>query len=408
MFLLIGFEGAIAKCYFQQLIMNFWQNIARPVIGLSPMDGVTDPSFRFVTAKYGRPDVILTEFVNIQSAIYAPEQMLKDLTYAEIERPVVAQIYGKTPALFYKVAHIVSELGFDGLDINMGCPARKVAAVGCGAALIREPELAHAIIQATRQGLQDWYNGQSLEELGIRPSSIAAFRAAHRRRAGIDTIADRRLLPLSIKTRIGYDRIVVKDWISTLLEERPAAITLHGRTLQQGYKGNADWEAIAQAAEIAKDSGTLLLGNGDLVDMADVYRRVRECQVDGVLIGQAAEGNPWLFAGKAQVKEALRGVGTVIPQPAANLAERFNVMLEHSRHYENVAQNHCFVGMRKNLLWYCRGFAGAAELQWQMKRVSSADDVEIALDNYIRSGEQLFWRQPFSKILNDDAERAEQ
>ena len=217
--------------------MNFWRNIPRPIIGLSPMDGVTDASFRFITAKHGRPDVILTEFVNIQSAIYAPELMLKDLTYAEIERPVVAQIYGKTPELFYKVAHIVGELGFDGLDINMGCPARKVAAAGCGAALIREPELARAIIQATRQGLQDWYNGQSLKSLGIRPYAIEAFKAANRGRAGIDTIVDRRLLPISIKTRIGYDRIVVKDWISTLLEERPAAITLHGRTLQQGYKG---------------------------------------------------------------------------------------------------------------------------------------------------------------------------
>ena len=149
------------------------------------MDGVTDPSFRFITAKHGRPDVILTEFVNIQSAIYAPEQMLKDLTYAEIERPVVAQIYGKTPELFYKVAHIVGELGFDGLDINMGCPARKVAAAGCGAALIREPELARAIILATRQGLQDWYNGQSLKSLGIRPYAIEAFKAANRGRSGI-------------------------------------------------------------------------------------------------------------------------------------------------------------------------------------------------------------------------------
>jgi tRNA-dihydrouridine synthase len=365
--------------------MNFWRNIPRPIIGLSPMDGVTDPSFRVITAKHGRPDVILTEFVNIQSAIYAPELMLKDLTYAEIERPVVAQIYGKTPELFYKVAHIVGELGFDGLDINMGCPARKVAAAGCGAALIREPELARAIIQATRQGLQDWYNGQSLKSVGIRPYPIEAFKAANRSRAGIATIVDRRLLPISIKTRIGYDRIVVKDWISTLLEERPAAITLHGRTLQQGYKGDADWEAIAQAAEIAKDSGTLLLGNGDLPDMAEVYRCVRESQVDGVLIGQAAEGNPWLFSGKGQVKRALGGSGTVTPQAQVSLAERFNVMLEHSRHYENVAQNRCFLGMRKNLLWYCRNVPGAAELQWQMKRVSSADDVEAVLDNYIRA-----------------------
>lgn len=367
--------------------MNFWQTIPSPIIGLAPMDSVTDASFRSVTAKHGRPDVILTEFVNIQSAIYAPDLLLKDFTYEEIERPVVAQIYGKTPDLFYKVAHIVGELGFDGLDINMGCPARKVAAAGCGAALIREPALARAIIKATRQGLKDWCDGQRLDELGIRPSAIKAFKSANRRRTGIDTVTDRRRLPLSIKTRIGFDRIVVNDWISTLLEERPEAITLHGRTLEQGYKGSADWAAIAQAAEITKGSGTLLLGNGDLLNMGDAYRRINESHVDGVLIGQAAEGNPWLFAAKEQLKRALCGVGTVTPQPAVSLVDRFNVMLEHSRHYESVVQNRCFFGMRKNLLWYCRGFPGAAELRSQMKHVSSAIDVEIALENFIRQEE---------------------
>ena len=365
--------------------MNFWQNIPKPIIGLAPMDSVTDASFRFITAKHGHPDVILTEFVNIQSAIYAPELMLKDFTYSEIERPIVAQIYGKTPELFYQVAHIVGELGFDGLDINMGCPARKVAAAGCGAALIREPALARAIIQAARQGLQDWYDGQSLKQLGIRPSAIAAFKAANRLRTDRETITERRLLPLSIKTRIGYDRIVVKEWIATLLEERPAAISLHGRTLQQGYKGQADWNAIAQAAAIANNSGTLLLGNGDLLDMPDVYRRVRETQVDGVLIGQGAQGNPWLFAGKEQVKHALCGIGTVCPQPAVSLADRFEVMLEHSRRYESDSRNRWFYGMRKNLLWYCRDLDGADELHWQMKRVNSADDVGHAIENFIAS-----------------------
>jgi tRNA-dihydrouridine synthase len=363
--------------------MNFWPTLPKPIIGLAPMDSVTDASFRFVTAKYGRPDVMLTEFVNIQSAPYAPELLLRDFTYAEIERPIVAQIYGKTPELFYKVAHIVGALGFDGLDINMGCPAKKVAAAGCGAALIREPELARAIIRATRQGLQDWYNGQSLKAIGIRPSAIDAFAAANRRRTGVDRDSDRRLLPLSIKTRLGYDRIVVREWLSTLLEERPAAITLHGRTLKQGYKGSADWDAIAQAAQIAKGSGTLLLGNGDLRDLRDVHRRVQETQIDGVLIGQAAEGNPWLFAGKEGVKHALLGIGTVNALPAVSLADRFNVMLEHSRHYETVVQNHCFFGMRKNLLWYCRDFSGAEELRSQMKHVCNAAEVEIALENFI-------------------------
>ena len=110
------------------------------------MDGVTDASFRFIVAKHGRPDVTLTEFVNVETAFFAPHMLIKDLTYSEIERPVVAQIYGHTPEMFYQVAHIVCELGFDGLDVNMGCPAKKVAAKGSGAALIRTPDLARAII----------------------------------------------------------------------------------------------------------------------------------------------------------------------------------------------------------------------------------------------------------------------
>jgi tRNA-dihydrouridine synthase len=364
--------------------MNFWQVIPRPIIGLSPMDGVTDASFRFITAKHGRPDVMLTEFVNIQSAIYAPELLLKDFTYAEIERPMVAQIYGKTPELFYKVAHIVGELGFDGLDINMGCPARKVAAAGCGAALIRQPQLAQEIIRAARRGLQDWHDGQNLRDIAIRPSAVKAFNDANQCRTGGNQVVKRRRLPLSVKTRTGYDRMVVREWISTLLEEQPAAITLHGRTLQQGYKGEADWDAIAEAAALARGSKTLLLGNGDLMDMSDVCRRVRESGVDGVLIGQSSEGNPWIFSGKEQVKRALGGIGAVAPQAAVDRAERFAVMIEHSRHYENFVQNHCFFGMRKNLLWYCRDFPDADELRQEMKRVNCAADVETALGNFIR------------------------
>ena len=131
------------------------------------MDGVTDASFRFIAAEHGGPDVTLTEFVNIQSALYSPHTLLKDFTYSEIERPVVAQIYGKTPDLFYKVAHVVCELGFYGLDINMGCPAKKVAASGCGAALIRAPDLAREIIRATQRGIQDWQRGQTLRDVGF-------------------------------------------------------------------------------------------------------------------------------------------------------------------------------------------------------------------------------------------------
>ena len=366
--------------------MTFWRSIDKPIIGLSPMDGVTDASFRFIAAKYGPPDVTVTEFVNVEAALYAPHTLIRDLAYSEIERPVVAQIYGHTPELFYKVAHVIGELGFDGLDINMGCPAKTVASKGSGAGLILKPELAQSIIRAARQGIEDWSAGQTLDDLGLKPALIQGVLELNRRRFDRETLRARRPIPVSVKTRLGYDDVVVEEWIQTLLEEKPAAITLHGRTLKQQYKGSADWDAIARAVEIAKNSDTLILGNGDLRDMADVYRRVRETHVDGVLIGRAAQGEPWIFRAKEQVKQALRAqCGEMIHDVPVSLAERFRVMLEHSAHFAGHTQIHSFVGMRKHLAWYCKGTRGAAELRAQMVRVKNIDEVAALLRAYAAS-----------------------
>jgi len=364
--------------------MNFWRDIAKPIIGLSPMDGVTDASFRFITAEHGGPDVTLTEFVNIQSAFCSPATLLKDFAYSEIERPVVAQIYGKTPELFYKVAHIVCELEFDGLDINMGCPAKKVAATGCGAALIRTPQLAREIIRAARRGVEDWRNGQTLNDLDLDRDVIEQIRQANRRRSGRATPVERRRIPVSIKTRLGYDCIEVDDWLCTLLAEQPAAISLHGRTLAQGYKGEANWHAIGRAVEIAKGSGTLILGNGDVQDLRDAFRRVRDTGVDGVLIGRGAQGDPWLFRNKHAVKQALAaGYEFVFTEPLIILDEKFAVMIEHSEYFERLCGRSRFMAMRKHLTWYCRNFRGAAEMRAQMTRANSAADVRRCLTEFM-------------------------
>ena len=353
------------------------------------MDGITDAPFRFITAKHGAPDVVLTEFVNIQSAFYSPQILLKDFTYAEIERPVVAQIYGKSPELFYRVAHIVCELGFDGLDINMGCPAKKVAATGCGAALIRTPGLAREIIRSARQGIEDWHNGQTLEALDIRSDLIEQIKRANRQRSGWTTPPNPRLIPVSVKTRLGYDRIVIEEWLRTLLEEEPAAISLHGRTLEQGYKGEADWNAIGRAVEIAKGSGTLILGNGDVQDLHDACRRVRDTAVDGVLVGRGALGDPWLFRNKQAVKRAHPGsCGSYIPETAISLGERFAVMGEHSDHFERLCGRSRFMAMRKHLTWYCRDFRGAAEMRGRMTRANSAVEVRRCLADFLSSSDQ--------------------
>jgi nifR3 family TIM-barrel protein len=364
--------------------VTFWQEIAKPIIGLSPMDGVTDASFRFITSKYGAPDVTFTEFVSVETAFYAPRTLIRDLAYSEMERPVIAQIYGHTPDMFYKVAHVVCELGFDGLDINMGCPAKKVAAKGSGAALIRNPQLAQAIIRSVQQAIEDWRDGQTLSDIKIHPELIELVRGAQQARVGPDSSPVRRAIPVSVKTRIGYDRIVVEEWMETLLEEKLSAITVHGRTLQQQYRGCADWDAIARAAEVAGGSETLMLGNGDLRDMKDVQRRVRETGVAGVLLGRAAQGDPWIFRTKDQVKHALRrneAINNAPPQ--VPLTERLNALWEHAAHFEHHSGASAFVAMRKHLAWYCRCIPNAAALRAKLVRLNTRAELLCCLEDYI-------------------------
>jgi tRNA-dihydrouridine synthase len=266
------------------------------------MDGVTDATFRRIVATQGPPDVTFTEFAHVSDISRGPEYLLDSLVYSEVERPIVAQIYGKDPLLFYQAAHVVCELGFDGLDINMGCPSRNVASSGSGAALIKTPDVAQAIIRAVKQGIQDWAAGQSLESAGLKRSRSETIRRMNEAR-GSAPIIDRRPLPWSVKTRLGCDAVVIDRWIEHLLEERPAAITIHGRTLAQMYRGEADWTAIASAADIAKGTDTVILGNGDVRSMNDAVRRVRESGVQGVLVGRATLGAPWFFRRKELVRE---------------------------------------------------------------------------------------------------------
>ncbi|HEY1371438.1 MAG TPA: tRNA-dihydrouridine synthase [Candidatus Binatia bacterium] len=364
--------------------MSFWNEIPKPIVGLSPMDGVTDASFRYIAATVGRPDVMLTEFVSVDTATFAPESLLRDFTYSEVERPIAAQIYGHTPEAFYNVAHIVCEMGFDGLDINMGCPAKKVAAKGSGAGLIQTPALACEIIRAARQGIRDWAAGQTLADIGVDSEFIAKIENANRLRCGVAALAARREIPVSVKTRIGYEAVVVEDWIKNLLEERPTAISIHGRTLMQRYSGSADWSAIARAVEAARGSGTLILGNGDLRSLADVYRRVMETGVDGVLLGRASQGNPWIFSGKRELKQAVRSgrPDAVPPPPLIDLAERFKVLLAHCRHFAAWREPHVFVAMRKQLASYIRAVPRAADMRYRMVRVNALEDVERCLEDY--------------------------
>src|SRR5437867_10761663 len=270
------------------------------------MDGVTDPAFRYIVARYGKPDVQVTEFVNVDEVCHGGDSAWSQLQYADIERPVVAQIYGADPDKSYQVAQVVGELGFDGVDINMGCPSKTVSARGCGAALIRNPPLAREIIRAGQAGVTDWAVGHRIETIGLRPKVVERVQALA---AGLNGSRPRRPVPVSVKTRLGYDSIVIEDWVSVLLEQRPEVISMHGRTLTRVYRGRADWEAIARAAKLIRETSTLVVGNGDVESLHDLVARVQETQVHGVLIGRGALGNPWMFRAKEWAKGEGQGEG---------------------------------------------------------------------------------------------------
>ena len=335
---------------------GFWDELKPPIIGLSPMDGVTDAPFRYIVSKYSKPSLIMTEFTNVEGLARGAVSMLKEFVFDESERPAIAQIYGVELESFYKVTLMCCYLDFDGIDINMGCPANKVARRGSGAGMIKIPEHAVKVVEKVMEACKDWANGITLEEAGVRPKVIKRLKEMRPEEP------ERKRIPVSVKTRTGVDEIVTEWWISTLLETEPANLSLHGRTLKQMYMGQANWEEIAKAAKLCKGSGTTLLGNGDVKTLQDAKEKIEKYGVDGVLVGRATFGNPWFFSGHEPSKE-----------------ERFEAAIEHARYFEENHMDHAFFAMRKHLAWYCRGFDGARELRSKLMQTNSAKEVETIL-----------------------------
>jgi tRNA-dihydrouridine synthase B len=328
------------------------------------MDGVTDAACRYITARYGKPGVIFTEFTAAEGLRAGADKLMDDFLYHPIERPIVAQLFGSDPAAFFGAAVIASALGFDGIDINMGCPAKNVTERGAGAALILDPERARAIIHETRQGTEAWAQGISLLEAGIHERLIPLIEERQKALSTLESApAERRALPVSVKTRIGFDTIVIDSWVKELLEARPVAITIHGRTLKQLYTGAADWEAIAAGVEAGKNSGVIFLGNGDIYSIEDGLSRAQKAGTDGFLLGRHALGNPWVFMQEVPTAE-----------------ERKRVLLEHATYLAAVSQGHGFVRIRKHLFEYTKSCQNARDVRRKLSTIVTLSDVQALLN----------------------------
>ena len=352
--------------------VTFWETIGRPIIGLAPMDGITDHPFRFIQKRYGQPALLYTEFASVEGICAGDLRLLKDFLYDGSQRPIVGQIFGRTPECFRQAAIMLCQLGFNGIDINMGCPTKSVAQRGAGAALIKTPALAQEIVQATKLGVRQWQNGATVRDCADLSKAIVA--CVEVRYAQLPPpFQQRRPIPVSVKTRIGYDMPQVDEWVAQLLESEPAAIAMHGRTLTAGYSGQADWDQIGQAAALMHGSGVPLLGNGDVTSLEDAHRRVADYSVDGVLIGRASYGNPFVF--RPADESPLR----------SDPHRLLHVALAHARLYEasfGHHQRYHFPPMRKHLGWYARNLPGAKHLRRELTQSSSLHEAETIIERY--------------------------
>lgn len=392
-------------------------NLPYPVVGLAPIDGVSDAAFRRITKKYGNPDLIFTEFTHVMGLCFAAENILNTFDYDEMERPIVAQIFGKDPEYFYHAAKVICALGFDGVDINMGCPAHSVSSKGAGAGLIKTPDLAREIIYQTKLGVSDWVKDGKLT--GLRPKAQRAIEKMQARNAqritqatplssplegGKDALASkgvanllahdsklvaRALIPVSVKTRIGYDEPVTESWIKNLEKENPQWITVHGRTLKQMYTGSSDWSQIKIAVE---STDIPVMANGDVKEHADIKRILDATGAKGTLVARGAFGNPWIFASPPAplLKERVASAS----EPGEVLA----VLLEHAKLFDQLNNNSekAFVQMRKHFAWYINTitkmqgannndvefFLKMKDLKMRLMQVSSSKQVEREVESF--------------------------
>lgn len=322
---------------------NFWKKLKKPFFVLAPMADVTDAAFRRIIEEHGKPDVFWTEFVS-SDGLCSPGRkvLLRDLEYTEKERPIVAQLFTAHPEKMREAAKLAAELGFDGIDINMGCPDRSIEKQGAGAAMIKSPKVAREVIRAAKQGIAD---------------------------AGKD-------IPVSVKTRIGYNKNEIATWIPEILAEKPTALTIHCRTRKEMSLVPARWEHIREVTALRDELSpeTVVIGNGDIKDLEDARAKAKEFGADGVMLGRAIFGNPWLFSG-------LHGNQTV-----PSIEEKLKVCIEHTRLYEKLLGDiKSFAIMKKHYKAYVNGFDGAKELRAQMMEAADSKEVAAIAERFIAS-----------------------
>lgn len=312
---------------------NFWQNLPRPFLVQAPMESVTDTVFRQTLAKAGKPDVFFTEFTNtdgLQSK--GQEEVGKRLKFTQIERPLIAQLWGNDPKKYQESAKMIIDMGFDGIDINMGCPIIK----GSCASLIKNPQLAKEIIRTTQEAAGD--------------------------------------LPVSVKTRLGFSKLQTEEWIGFLLELDLDALTVHGRTKAEMSKVDAHWDEIGKVVKLrdAMKKKTVIIGNGDVLSYQDALEKYKTYGVDGIMIGRGIFHNLWVF-------NKDRDPATI------PVKEKLEMMIEHVTLFDKTwGQKKPLEMLKKFYKVYVSGMDNASEIRMQLMACKTKDETVTMINDLIQ------------------------
>ncbi|MCL5970042.1 MAG: tRNA-dihydrouridine synthase [Patescibacteria group bacterium] len=313
---------------------NFWKGLPRPFTALAPMEGVTDTVFRQIILKLGRPDVFFTEFTNCDGIMSrGREKVSQSLKFLKNEKPIVAQIWGTNPKTFYGASKYCRELGFSGIDINMGCPIDAVVKKGGCAGLISNPKLAAEIIQATKEGGR---------------------------------------LPVSVKTRIGLKKDDIDGWIGFLLEQNLDALTVHLRTVLDMSKTPARWDLMPQIIKLRDriSKSTLIIGNGDISSYAEIEEKYNQYKCDGLMVGRGVFSNPWIF-NKSFIPEKV------------TVKERLELYIEHINFFNATWGKNKNPGSLKNFSKvYINNFADSTTLRNKINIALNTNEMVYIINEY--------------------------
>lgn len=342
-------------------VRGFWQKIideklshGETITVLAPMADVTDCAFRDMIARHsnmgkigGGPDVMWTEFVSANGLCSPGREIIKrDLEFSDIEQPIVAQLFTSTPENMREAAKICRELGFDGIDINMGCPADAIEKQGAGSAHMKDWRLAQKVIRAAQEGAGD--------------------------------------IPVSVKTRLGWNKVEFKEWLPKILECNIATLTVHLRTRKEMSKVDAHWELMEDVVKLVREKtgnldegGTIILGNGDVRSVKEGKEKAKQSGADGVMIGRGVFGTPWFFDER-------------VYEEGKTIEERLHILIEHTELFEKkLGDIKSFAIMKKHYKAYVNGFDGAKEFRVDLMECENASQVKEKVNAFLLQNPHL-------------------